>query len=376
LKINLSKESGDILIFLTGQEEVDRAVRLLKEHANNIEQANKKEKMFVLPMYGSLPYHEQLKVFKSAPDGYRKVVVATNVAETSITIPGIVHVIDCGFVKMRWFNNETHTDSLIVLPVSKASADQRAGRAGRMRTGNVYRLFTEEYAAKLADHTPPEIIRTKLTYAVLQLKALGISNILKFKFPDPPPVENLKSALEILYALGAIDISGELTKPLGYHMAEFALDPLYSKLLLSSGGSFHNFEELQIICTFSGEFGCSEEILTIVSMLQVETIFTKPSSGNSSIRARLQKRLFEVEEGDLITYLNVYNAFVSSDMSREFCHKNFINHKSMKRVVEVRRRLEKMLNNYDVPLVSCEGETRFCYFVFTSFRCRCGRNNL
>jgi HrpA-like RNA helicase len=91
LKINLSKESGDILIFLTGQEEVDRAVRLLKEHANNIEQANKKEKMFVLPMYGSLPYHEQLKVFKSAPDGYRKVVVATNVAETSITIPGIVH---------------------------------------------------------------------------------------------------------------------------------------------------------------------------------------------------------------------------------------------------------------------------------------------
>ncbi|XP_015833475.2 probable ATP-dependent RNA helicase DHX35 isoform X1 [Tribolium castaneum] len=340
LKINASKESGDILVFLTGQEEVDRAVRLLKEHANNIEQAKKKELMFVLPMYGSLPYHEQLKVFKSAPDGYRKVVVATNVAETSVTIPGIVHVIDCGFVKMRWFNTETHTDSLITVPVSRASADQRAGRAGRVKPGHVYRLYTEEAASKLADNTPPEIIRTKLTYAVLQLKALGISNILKFKFPSPPPVQNLKSALEILYALGAIDINGELTKPLGFHMAEFALDPLYSKVLLSSG-----------------DFGCSEEVLTIISMLQVETVFTKPSSGNFSIKARIQKRLFEVEEGDLITYLNVYNAFVSSEMSREFCHKNFINYKSMKRVVEVRNRLEKMLVNYDVPFVSCQGVT-------------------
>lgn len=90
-------------------------------------------------------------------------------------------------------------------------------------------------------------------------------------------------------------------------------------------------------------------------MLQVETIFTKPSSGNFSIKARIQKRLFEVEEGDLITYLNVYNAFVNSDMSREFCHKNFINYKSMKRVVEVRNRLEKMMVNYDIPLVSCHG---------------------
>ncbi|XP_063910210.1 probable ATP-dependent RNA helicase DHX35 isoform X2 [Zophobas morio] len=340
LKINLSKESGDILIFLTGQEEVDRAVRLLKEHATNIEQADKKEKMFILPMYGSLPYHEQLKVFKSAPDGYRKVVVATNVAETSVTIPGIVHVIDCGFVKMRWFNNETHTDSLVTLPVSKASADQRAGRAGRMRTGNVYRLYPEDYLPKLADSTPPEIIRTKLTYAVLQLKALGISNILKFKFPSPPPVQNLRSALEILYALGAIDINGELTKPLGFHMAEFALDPLYSKVLLSSG-----------------DFGCSEEILTIISMLQVETVFTKPSSGSFAVKARIQKRLFEVEEGDLITYLNVFNGFISSEMSQGFCHKNFINYKSMRRVVEIRSRLEKMLKNYDVPIVSCGGLT-------------------
>lgn len=240
---------------------------------------------------------------------------------------------------MKWFNNETHTDSLLILPVSKAGANQRAGRAGRVKPGKVYRLYTEEFYSKFADCTPPEIIRSDLTGVVLQLKALGINDLLKFSFPNPPPVENLRSALEILYALDAMDIRGDLTLPVGYNMAEFALNPLYSKLLLKSG-----------------EFGCSEEILTIVAMLQVETVFTKPSSGMNSIKARVQKRLFEVEEGDLITYLNVYSGFLNSNMDQGFCHKNFISYKSMKRVVEVRSRLEKMLRNYDVPIVSCNGD--------------------
>lgn len=197
-------------------------------------------------------------------------------------------------------------------------------------------LYTEEFSTALPTNTPPEMVRSNLTYAVLQLKALGIKNILKFKFPSEPPIENLKSALELLYALDAIDIQGELTRPLGFHMAEFALDPLYSKILLSSG-----------------EFGCSEEILTIIAMLQVETVFTKPTTGKTIISARKQKRLFEVEEGDLITYLNVYNGFVQSEMSQSYCHKNFISFKSMKRVVEVRKRLAKMLVNYGIPVTSC-----------------------
>ncbi|KAF5296376.1 hypothetical protein FQA39_LY12495 [Lamprigera yunnana] len=340
LQINSSKEPGDVLAFLTGQEEVDRVVRILREHANRIEAAGGKEKFTVLPMYGCLPYHEQLNVFKRTQDGFRKIVVATNVAETSVTIPNIVHVIDCGFVKMKWFNSETHTDSLRIMPISKASAKQRAGRAGRVKAGHCYRLYTEEDYLKLPDTTPPEIVRSNLTYVILQLKALGISNIVKFTFPSPPPIGNIKSALEILYALDAIDIDGELTKPLGFNMAEFALDPLHTKILLTSG-----------------EFDCSEEILTIISMLQVETIFSKPSTGNSTIKARIQKRHFEVEEGDLITYLNIYLAFVKSGYGRDFCHRNFINYKSMKRVVEIRERLVKMMKNYDVPLISCEGDT-------------------
>lgn len=156
---------------------------------------------------------------------------------------------------MRWYNSDAQTDSLIILPTSKASACQRAGRAGRTRMGKVYRyirianfemnnniiihidfrLYREEDFAKLPARVPPEITRSNLSYVVLQLKALGIANIIKFEFPSPPPIQNLKNALEILYALDAIDINGELTKPLGFNMAEFALDPIYSKILLSSG---------------------------------------------------------------------------------------------------------------------------------------------
>lgn len=105
----------------------------------------------------------------------------------------------------------------------------------------------------------------------------------------------------------------------------------------------------------SGEFYCSEEILTIISTLQVESIFTKPSSGNSAIKARIQKRTFEVEEGDLITNLNVFNAFIENGMTSEFCHKYFINYKSMKRIVEIRNMLKSILRHYDVPLMSCMG---------------------
>lgn len=141
-------------------------------------------------------------------------------------------------MKLKWFNSETHTDSLLIVPVSKASANQRAGRAGRTKPGKAFRLYTEEQAKELPHTTPPEMIRTNLTFVVLQLKAMGIQNILKFQFPRPPPEKNLKSALEILYALDAIDISGELTQPLGFNMAEFPLDPLYSKLLLNSGEHF------------------------------------------------------------------------------------------------------------------------------------------
>ncbi|XP_049762763.1 probable ATP-dependent RNA helicase DHX35 isoform X1 [Schistocerca cancellata] len=338
IKIHENEPLGDILAFLTGQEEVERAVSVLKERAAHLK--SDKGKLLILPMYGSLPNGEQLKVFRFTPRGMRKVVISTNIAETSVTIPGIVYVVDCGFVKLRWFNPENHADSLVVVPVSQASAEQRAGRAGRVRVGKVYRLYTEEAFKDLVEATPPEMQRTDLSMAILQLKALGIDNVLRFNFPSPPPAKNLLSGLELLYALGALDRDGQLTKPLGVTMAEFPIEPLFSKCLI-----------------ISGEFGCSEEMLSIIAMLQVQNVFTKPSIGQLAIKARIAKRKFEVSEGDLLTYLNVYNSFIKHEMSREWCHTNFLNYKGLRRASEIRQQMSKLLHHFSIPITSCEGNT-------------------
>lgn len=331
VKIHRTEPAGDILVFLTGQEEINMAVSLIGQYA---EVETEHGTLWPLPMHGSLPPRDQLKVFRRTPKGQRKVVVATNIAETSVTILGIVYVIDCGFMKLRWFNSEAHMDALVVVPVSKASAEQRAGRAGRTRFGKVYRLYSEDEHAKMREKTVPEMQRSDLSSAVLQLKALGIDNILRFNFPSAPPAKNLALSLELLYALEAIDDDGQLTQPLGLQMAEFPLHPLLSKMLLASG-----------------QYGCSEEILSIVAMLQIESVFFSINSA----KARIAKRKFEVEEGDLITLLNVYNAFVKCGRIKQWCVEHCLNYKGLIRAQEMRNRMEKMVSKFNVPLLSANG---------------------
>ncbi|XP_012286028.1 probable ATP-dependent RNA helicase DHX35 isoform X2 [Orussus abietinus] len=338
LKIHENEEEGDILAFLTGMEEVDRAVSLLSEHAKLVKEG--KQKLMPLPMYGSLPNSEQLKVFWRAPKDTRKVIVATNIAETSITIPNVVFVIDCGFAKVPWFEVETQTNSLIVAPVSKASANQRAGRAGRVRSGKTYRLYTEEAYEQLFESTPPQMQRADLAPAILQLKALGIDNVLRFSFPSSPPSKHLLSGLELLYALGAVDSKGELTSPVGITMAEMPLDPVFSKCLIASG-----------------EMECSEEITTILSMLQVQNVFVRPFGGQAALKSRVAHRKFEVEEGDLITLLNVYTAF-EKNKSTGWCQKHFLNHKALRRATEIRVQMRKLLKKLDIPVASSNGNTQ------------------
>lgn len=198
----------------------------------------------------------QAKIFEPTPEGARKVVLATNIAETSITIDGVVFVIDPGFVKQNSYNPRTGMSSLVVVPVSqlfslfqdeyadhgsvtvskcsRASANQRAGRAGRVGPGKAFRLYTKwAFANELEANTVPEIQRTNLGMVVLLLKSLGINDLIGFEFLDPPPGETLMRALELLYALGALNDRGELTK-LGRRMAEFPVDPMLSKAIISS----------------------------------------------------------------------------------------------------------------------------------------------
>ncbi|TPX58828.1 hypothetical protein SpCBS45565_g07893 [Spizellomyces sp. 'palustris'] len=335
MKIHEKEPPGDILLFLTGREEIDTAVSLITERATVYERSSMR--LSALPIYGGLTFDEQLKVFEPAPWGTRKVVVATNIAEASITIQGIVYVVDAGFVKLRAYNPKTDMESLIVSHISKASAQQRAGRAGRTRPGKTFRLYTEKAFDALPENNVPEMQRSNLATVVLQLKALGIENVLYFDFLSPPPVSNMTKALELLYSLKALDDYGRLTMPFGVHLAEFPVDPLLAAMLMNSLS-----------------MKCADEILTIAAMLSVQNVFISPSGQRRE--AEDEKRKFAVEEGDHITYLNVYNAFLKNNKSAKWCYNHFLNHKTLQRVVSIRQQLRRYLGRFGMPFESCKGD--------------------
>ncbi|KRY69080.1 putative ATP-dependent RNA helicase DHX35 -like protein, partial [Trichinella pseudospiralis] len=324
---------GDILIFLTGQDEVINCCDMLKEESKKL---TGYDRLWVVPIYGALPFKEQIKVFDSSPSGTRKVTVATNIAEASITIPGVVYVIDCGFVKMRALHPDTGIESLMIVPISQASAQQRAGRAGRIRPGKAFRLYPESEFDKLRPFTVPEIQRIHLAPALLQLKALGINNVLRFHYLSRPPAMSMSRGLELLLALGAIDEDGKLTSPLGVQMAELPLPPMHAKALLVSG-SLH----------------CSEELLSIMAMLQVQDIFLSPFG--SKHKAEVMKRKFSVEDGDHLTMLNVYACFTEAGKTQRWCAEHYVNYKGLCRATEIRAQLLTFLRRFKIPIVSCFG---------------------
>ncbi|EDV25961.1 uncharacterized protein TRIADDRAFT_24419, partial [Trichoplax adhaerens] len=344
-KIHQNEKRGDILVFLTGQEEVETAVNMTNDYNHQLQQ-----KLMPLPMYGGLPPGEQLKVFKKTPENMRKVIYATNIAEASITIDGVVYVVDCGFVKLKMVLPNAGMESLVIVPISKASAKQRAGRAGRVRSGKAYRLLTEkDYEKLLSSATVPEMQRVNLSAVVIQLKALGIDNVLRFDFLSPPPAKNMIRSLELLYALEALDDYGRLTLGCGNKMAELPVDPMLGKMLLSSS-----------------KLECSEEILTITAMLQVQNIFyTPPKRKAASDNAR---RKFAVYEGDHLTLLNVYKAFMRCRKSSKWCQENYLNYKALTKAVAIRERLKVFMKKFKLPLISCDDDPEaVCKCLVTGF---------
>uniref|UniRef100_A0A8C2ZJ12 RNA helicase n=1 Tax=Cyclopterus lumpus TaxID=8103 RepID=A0A8C2ZJ12_CYCLU len=286
LQIHVTQPTGDVLVFLTGQEEIETCCELLQERCRRL--GSKIAELMVLPIYANLPSDMQAKIFNPTPLGARKVVVATNIAETSLTIDGIIYVIDPGFCKQKSYNARTGMESLIVTPCSRASANQRAGRAGRVAAGKCFRLYTAwAFKHEMEESTVPEIQRTNLGNVVLLLKSLGINDLIHFDFMDPPPHETLVLALEQLYALGALNHLGELTK-LGRRMAELPVDPMLSKMILASE-----------------QYKCSEEVLTIAAMLSVNnSIFYRPK--DKVVHADNARMNFVVPGGDHLVLLNVY----------------------------------------------------------------------
>jgi HrpA-like RNA helicase len=325
MQIHLSEPPGDVLLFLTGQEEIDTACEILFERMKAL--GPKVPELLILPIYSALPSEVQSRVFEPTPPGARKVVIATNVAETSLTIPGIYYVVDPGFSKQNAYDPRLGMDSLVVMPISQAQARQRAGRAGRTGPGKTYRLYTEAaFRNEMMPTSIPDIQRANLSMTILTLKAMGVNDLLNFDFMDPPPAQTMLQALETLYALSALDNEGLLT-PLGRKMADFPMEPQQAKMLIASVG-----------------LGCSEEILTIVAMLSVQTVFYRPKEKQG--QADSKKAKFHQPEGDHLTLLAVYNGWKASNFSNPWCYENFIQARSMRRAQDVRKQLLGIMDRY------------------------------
>jgi pre-mRNA-splicing factor ATP-dependent RNA helicase DHX16 len=332
-QIHTTQGKGDILVFLTGQDEIEAAELNITEISRKL--GSRVPELVICPIYANLPSELQSKIFEPTPDGARKVVLATNIAETSLTIDGIVYVIDPGFVKENIYNPVTGMSKLVAVPCSRASANQRSGRAGRVGPGKCFRLYTKwAFMNEMDESTTPEIQRTNLNDIVLLLKSLGIHALLDFEFMDPPPTETLIGALNQLFALQALNHKGELTK-IGRQMAEFPTDPMLAKSILAAD-----------------KLGCVEEILSIVAMLsEASALFFRPK--DKKIHADSARARFTVKEGgDHLTLLNIWNQWVDSDFSPIWSKENFLQQRSLTRARDVRDQLAKLCERVEVTISS------------------------
>jgi ATP-dependent RNA helicase DHX8/PRP22 len=327
MMIHLREPPGDILVFLTGQEEIDSSAERLFAWMEQLKAAAVVPELIILTLYARQVDEAQSKVFEPTPKGQRKVVLATNVAETSITIDGLFYVVDCGFCKQNSYNSKTGVSQLQIVPISRAQAEQRAGRAGRIGPGMCFRLYTEDqYTNDMAAVSIPEIQRSNLTNTVLQLRAVGIADLTNFEFVDPPPKEMLVGALQKLHYLGALDGDGMLTD-LGSRMANLPLEPSQSKTLLTAV-----------------DLGCPMSVLTIVSMLdaQKKGLFVRPRQ--LAEEADAKKRAFDHPDGDSLTLLQAYNAWVEHGQSEAWCKENMLRYNVLQEACDTRKQIFELIH--------------------------------
>ncbi|MCJ1446873.1 MAG: DEAH-box RNA helicase prp16 [Stictis urceolatum] len=331
LAIHVSQPKGDILCFMTGQEDIEATCELVDERLKLLVDP---QKLSILPIYSQMPADLQSKIFDQAPPGVRKVIVATNIAETSLTVDGIMYVVDAGFSKLKVYNPRMGMDTLQITPISQANASQRAGRAGRTGPGKAFHLYTERaFKEEFYIQTIPEIQRTNLSNTVLLLKSLGVKDLLDFDFMDPPPQDTITTSLFDLWALGALDNIGGLTS-LGKKMTAFPMDPSLAKMLITSV-----------------EYGCSEEMLTIVSMLSVPNVFYRPKERQEESDGAREK--FFVPESDHLTLLHVYSQWKSNHFHDGWCVRHFLHAKSLRRAKEIREQLADIMSLQSLTLSSC-----------------------
>jgi ATP-dependent RNA helicase DHR2 len=322
----LSDKHGrkDILAFLTGQEEIEAAQRLIEEYASTL--GPKLPKIKVFPLFGQLSMEAQHEAFQPIKGGStRKIVLSTNIAETSVTVPGVRYVIDCGKAKVKQFRPRLGMESLQAKPVSKSSAIQRAGRAGRVGPGKCFRLYTEETYETLPKTDLPEMLRTDILSAILTMKARGIDDVLSFPLMDPPELESVEKALLHLHILGALADDGSITE-IGRKMVQFPVTPPYARVLLAAADP---------------RYDCLLEVIDIISCITAgEDIFLQLRTEEAKEEVEEYRKELSRREGDLLTYLTTMQLYAAENADRiRWCKDRKINIRNMKQAMNIRKQL-------------------------------------
>ncbi|KAJ5791883.1 uncharacterized protein N7518_008894 [Penicillium psychrosexuale] len=313
---------GDILVFLTGQETVEALEHLVNEYAMGMDPSL--PKILVLPLFAALPQAAQQRVFAPAPPRTRKVVLSTNIAETSVTVSGVRHVIDCGKAKVKQFRTRLGLDSLLVKPISKSAAIQRKGRAGREAPGQCFRLYTEKDYLALDETNTPEILRCDLSQALLNMKARGVDDIVGFPFLTRPPREALEKALLQLLNINALEDDGKISA-VGLHIAKLPLTPTLGRVLLAAA---ENGPE------------CLLDVIDIISCLSVENIFLNTTSEEKKEAAEAARRDLYRREGDHLTMLTTVRVYAAEHADRKaWAERHLVSHRAMQSVMDVRKQL-------------------------------------
>ncbi|CAE6454957.1 unnamed protein product [Rhizoctonia solani] len=339
-QIHINQPPGDILVFLAGQEDIEALGKTVQAYSNK----SLTNPIIVFPMYAALPSQQQAKIFQPPPKGTRKIILSTNIAETSITIPGVRYVIDTGMCKEKGYqsrNAGTGIETLTLCPISKSSAIQRAGRAGREGPGICFRLYTEKAYGSLDETSLPEIQRCNLTFASLQLKCLQ-QDLFTTDLIDAPPSDAIRTSLVSLFSLNALDSTGHIT-PLGRKLAAFPLDPPFARALIASE-----------------EFGCLLDVIDILSILSASSkiMLDPPSEQREAATEARQK--FVHRSGDHLTQLNILRAYLdlgqASTDTRSWCNSNWFGEKALNEALSIRSQLRSTCQHMKMDAVQKPGD--------------------
>nr|CCC95187.1 putative pre-mRNA splicing factor [Trypanosoma congolense IL3000] len=325
----------DILVFMTGRDDVLGVCSLILRRLHEID-PKWVDTLLLVPCLSEVLGTTSTSVLDPTPEGMRKCVVATNVAETSLTIDGIRYVVDCGFMKTNVFRPKLGMNTLKRYPVSQAQANQRKGRAGRTAEGICYRLYTEgQFVHEMLPSSVPEIQRSSIDSVVLLLKSIGVTRLIDFDFMDPPPAANIRRSMWQLWVLGLLDDDGNIT-PAGRCALEFPLAPTLAKVIIESTA-----------CR------CSVEAVRVVSMISADPkgLFELPKGREET--ARQHHSRFYVNESDHLSLLNVLTHFIENGKSRRWAKDNFLHFPTLSRACEVQQQLVERLRHLKLPIVSC-----------------------